>query len=134
MYGTFTALLEGCVLCTFYFPALKIFMSLLGFEPRTFNSKKKQTTFLTSPKSTLHCVKNRSTVSIAMNNTHLKQKEKAKFRNLKTEFWYWNTTKLSYFYPKKLVGVFVCDGALGGIWNYSGCSKSFALLLCKCVV
>ncbi len=35
MYGTLTALLERCVLCTFYLPVLKIFIST-GIRTKNF--------------------------------------------------------------------------------------------------
>ncbi len=49
MYEMLIALLEHCVLCIFYFPVIKIFMSLLGFEHGTFNlEKNKQATNVTT--------------------------------------------------------------------------------------
>ncbi len=42
IYRTLAALLERCVLGTFYLPVLKIFVSLLGFEPWTFSLEKNQ--------------------------------------------------------------------------------------------
>ncbi len=42
MYGKLIALLEHCILCTFYFPAIKNSISLLWFKPRTFNLEKNQ--------------------------------------------------------------------------------------------
>ncbi len=42
MYGMLTALLERCILCIIYFPALKIFMFLLEFKSRTFDLEKVQ--------------------------------------------------------------------------------------------
>ncbi len=52
MCRALTALLERCILCTFYLLVLKIFMSLLGFESMTFNLEKKQkaTKLTTLPK------------------------------------------------------------------------------------